>query len=439
MEVFMLLGLILLNGLFAMSELALVSSRKARLSKMAEAGNKGAAAALKLADEPTKFMSTVQIGITSIGVLSGIVGESVLAEPFALWLIQSGMRPELSTTVATVLVVMSVTYFSIVFGELVPKRLGQISPEKIACLIARPIQFLALISRPFVRLLTGSTKGVLTLLGADQNTQQSVTQDEIDAVLHEGSAAGLIEEHEHTMMKNVLRLDDRKVASLMVPRSEMVVLDLDHSVAQNMAMVSEARYSRFPVCQNGLDNLLGILSAKDILQKMLKGESIDLSSNLQPCVFVPETLSGLELLDQMRTSGVEMVFLIDEYGEVQGLVTLQDVLEVLTGEFTTDDSSDAWAVQRVDGSWLLDGLIPIPELKDRLALPTVPDEEKGSYHTLSGLVMLLLGQMPRTGDIAQWENWQFEVVDMDGRRIDKILATEKPAMPIDVISRNSDG
>lgn len=425
MEVFLLLGLILLNGLFAMSELALVSARKARLAKMADAGHRGAIAALKLAEEPTQFMSTVQIGITSIGVLSGIVGESVLAKPLAIWLIELGLRPELSATSATVIVVALVTYFSIVLGELVPKRLGQISPEKIAVLVARPIQILALISKPFVKLLTSSTQGILNLLGADQSAQPVVTQDEIDAVLHEGSAAGLIEEHEHIMMKNVLRLDDRHVTSLMVPRSDMIVLDLDHSVATNLAIVSSTRYSRFPVCRDGLDNLLGILSAKELLQKVLKGESIDLSSNLQPCVFVPESLTGLELLAQMRTSGVQMVFLIDEYGEVQGLVTLQDVLEVLTGEFAPQDGDEAWAIARADGSWLLDGLIPIPELKDRLALQSVPDEAKHVYHTLSGLVLHLLGQMPRTGDIAYWEDWQFEVVDMDGRRIDKVLAAKK--------------
>jgi putative hemolysin len=369
-------------------------------------------------------MSTVQIGITSIGVLSGIVGESVLAEPLASWLIQLGIRPELSATSATVGVVVVVTYFSIIFGELVPKRLGQISPESIAVLVARPIQCLALISKPFVKLLSASTETVLGLLGTDQTAQQAVTQDEIDAMLNEGSEAGLIEEHEHAMMKNVLRLDDRLVTSLMIPRSDMVVLDLDDSVEDNLAKVSNTPFSRFPVCRDGLDNLLGILSAKDILQKTLKGETIDLSSNLQPCVFVPESLTGLELLAQMRTSGVAMVFLIDEYGQVQGLVTLQDVLEVLTGEFTPQDSADAWAIQRADGSWLLDGLIPIPELKDRLGLQTVPDEDKHSYHTLSGLVMFILGQMPRTGDIAVWEDWQLEVVDMDGRRIDKILAAK---------------
>ncbi|WP_410498448.1 hemolysin family protein [Chitinibacter sp. S2-10] len=434
MEVLILLGLILLNGVFAMSEIALVTARKARLAKMADDGNAGAAVALELGSDPTRFMSTVQIGITSIGVLSGIVGESVLAAPFADWLMTFGLPENLSDTSATVCVVVSVTYFSIVLGELVPKRLGQINPEAIATLVARPLQLLALLTRPFVRLLSFSTSTTLKMLGANQNAAQSVTQDEIDAMLIEGSEAGLIEEHEHTMVRNVLRLDDRMVTSLMVPRGDMVYLDLADPIEENLARVAQADYSRFPVCRDGLENLLGVLSTKAILKKVLKGENVDFAEQLQACVFVPETLTGLELLEQMRSSGVEMVFLVDEYGEVQGLVTLQDVLEVLTGEFTPQNIEDAWAVQRADGSWLLDGLIPIPELKDKLDLSTVPDEDKNSYHTLSGMVMLLLGRMPRTGDITQWENWSLEVVDMDGHRIDKILASEH--IPADHVAKN---
>ncbi|WP_348944485.1 hemolysin family protein [Chitinibacter sp. FCG-7] len=434
MEIFILLGLILLNGVFAMSEIALVTARKARLSKMAEAGNTGAKVALELGADPTKFMSTVQIGITSIGVLSGIVGESVLAAPFADWLMTFGLPENLSDTSATVCVVVSVTYFSIVLGELVPKRLGQISPELIATLVSRPLQMLALITRPFVRLLSMSTSTILRLLGANQNAMQSVTQDEIDAMLAEGSEAGLIEEHEHTMVRNVLRLDDRMVTSLMIPRGDMVYLDLAEPLQDNLARIAQADYSRFPVCRDGLENLLGVISTKEILKKVLKSEPVDFIAQLQPCVFVPETLTGLELLEQMRSSGVEMVFLVDEYGEVQGLVTLQDVLEVLTGEFTPQNMEDAWAVQRADGSWLLDGLIPVPELKDRLAFTTMPDEDKNSYHTLSGMVMLLLGRMPRTGDVTYWENWSLEVVDMDGHRVDKILAAEH--VSADAIEKN---
>ena len=426
MEIFILLGLIVLNGLFAMSEIALVTARKARLSKLAEGGNRGAAVALELGADPTKFMSTVQIGITSIGVLSGIVGESVLAAPFADWLMTFGVPEHLADNSATICVVVSVTYFSIILGELVPKRLGQLNPEAIACLVSRPLRGLALITRPFVRLLSFSTTSVLKILGADQQGGQAVTQDEIDAVLVEGSQAGVIEAHEHEMVRNVLRLDDRMVTSLMIPRGDMVFLDLADPLEDNLAKVAQADYSRFPVCRGGLEQLLGVLSTREILKKVLHGEAVDLSAQLKPCVFVPETLTGLELLAQMRSSGVEMVFLVDEYGELQGLVTLQDVLEVLTGECTPANLEDAWAVQRADGSWLLDGLIPLPELKDRLQLASVPDEDKNSYHTLSGMLMLLLGRLPRTGDIAQWADWSLEVVDMDGHRVDKVLASQIP-------------
>jgi putative hemolysin len=423
MEIPILLGLILLNGLFAMSEIALVTARKIRLSKLAENGDSAAAAAIKLGEEPTRFLSTVQIGITSIGVLSGIVGEAALAVPFAEWLKTLGIHPEFSDNVATILVVCIVTYFAIVLGELVPKRIGQMYPEVIARLVARPMQALALLSRPFVALLVGSTQTMLRLLGIREHEEPSVTEDEIHALLEEGSEAGVIEEQEHAMVRNIFRLDDRQIASLMIPRSDIVYIDLDDSLANNLARVSGADYNRFPVCRGGLANVVGVVSTKDILQQSLKGQDIDLGAQLKPAVFVPETLTGMELLAQIRASGVEMVFVIDEYGEVLGLATLQDVLEVLTGEFTPSNADDAWAVQREDGSWLLDGLIPIPELKDLLSLPHVPEEDKGRYHTLSGMMMLLLGRLPATGDRVDWQDWRFEVVDMDGKRVDKVLVS----------------
>lgn len=430
MEIPILLGLILLNGLFAMSEIALVTARKIRLSKLAESGDSAAAAAIRLGEEPTRFLSTVQIGITSIGVLSGIVGESALAQPFAAWLKSVGVQPQLSDNVSIVLVVCIVTYASIVLGELVPKRIGQMYPESIARLVSRPMQALALLSRPFVALLVASTQTMLRLLGVHEKDEPSVTEDEIHAMLEEGSEAGVIEEQEHAMVRNIFRLDDRQIASLMIPRSDIVFIDLDDSVEHNLERVSNADYNRFPVCRGGLTNVLGVVSTKDILQQSLRGKDIDLGAQLKPAVFVPETLTGMELLAQIRASGVEMVFVIDEYGEVLGLATLQDVLEVLTGEFTPTNADDAWAVQREDGSWLLDGLIPIPELKDLLTLHDVPEEDKGRYHTLSGMLMLLLGRLPVTGDCVDWQDWRFEVVDMDGKRVDKVLVSLR--MPEDI-------
>lgn len=242
-------------------------------------------------------------------------------------------------------------------------------------------------------------------------------------MLVEGSAAGVIEKDEHEMVRNVFRLDDRQISSLMVPRADIVCLDINRPGEENLQLMADSDHSRFPVCRGGLDDILGIVSAKQIFNQTLRGGQADLTQKLQPPVYVPESLTGMELLGQFRTSGTQMVFVIDEYGEVQGMITLQDVIESVTGEFVPKNKEDSWAVQREDGSWLLDGLIPLLELKDRLAMRTAPEEDKGRYHTLSGMIMLLLGRLPKTGDAADWEGWHFEVVDIDGKRIDKVLAS----------------
>lgn len=422
MEILFLIALIVLNGMFAMSEIALVTARRARLSRLAEDGDGAAVVAITLHDEPTRFLSTIQIGITSIGILNGIVGEAVLAEPFALWMHGLGLEKEISSIAATALVVIVITYISIVVGELVPKRIGQFNPEGIARLVARPMQVLSLLTRPFVRLLSFSTDTILRLLGQHERPGQSVTEEEIHAMIDEGSEAGVIEDQEREMVRNVFRLDDRQIGSLMIPRADIVYLDVERPIEENMQWIASSDHSRFPVCRGGLHEVLGIVNAKQLLTQKIKGSEANLAAHLQPAVFVPETLNGMDLLGHFRSSGMQMVLVVDEYGEVQGLVTLQDVLEAVTGEFKTRNQEDAWAVQRADGSWLLDGLIPVPELKDRLEWKAVPEEDKGRYHTLSGLVMWLLGRLPQTGDKASWEGWELEVVDLDGRRVDKVLA-----------------
>jgi magnesium and cobalt exporter, CNNM family len=423
MEILILVALILLNGAFAMSEIALVTARRARLARLAEDGDTSAGVAIELGEQPTRFLSTIQIGITSIGILNGIVGQAALAAPLAQWLQRIGLKQEPSEFGATVLVVLVITYVSIVVGELVPKRIGQINPEGIAVLVARPMKTLAIASRPFVRLLTWSTTMLLALLGKRDEGAPPVTEEEIHALLEEGSEAGVIEKNEHEMVRNVFRLDDRQIGSLMVPRSDIVWLDVTRPLDENLARMAESDHSRFPVCRGGLDDILGVISSKQLFNQTLKGGRTDLTQQLQPPVYVPESLTGMELLDQFRASSTQMVFVIDEYGEIQGMVTLQDVLEAVTGEFQPHSLEEAWAVQREDGSWLLDGMIPIPELKDRLELKTVPEEERGRYHTLSGMVMWLLGRLPHTGDICQWDDWRLEVVDLDGKRIDKVLAS----------------
>ena len=424
MEIALLFALIVLNGLFAMSEIALVTARKARLQKLVDEGNRSAAAAVALGQDPTRFLSTIQIGITSIGVLNGIVGEAALAAPLAVWLSALGVPAPYAAYGATGLVVLLITYFSIVVGELVPKRIGQSYPETFARLVARPINWLAMATKPFVVLLSVSTRTLLRLLGVKETSGSPVTEEEIHAMLVEGTTAGVIESHEHAMVRNVFRLDDRQIASLMVPRGDVVVLDVDLPFEENLTRVESSNHARFPVVRGGLEQVMGIVNARTWLAHALRGAQRELAGQpLQAPLYVPETLTGMELLDNFRSSDVHMAFVIDEYGEVQGIVTLQDLIEAITGEFQPRDPDTSWAVQRGDGSWLLDGHIPVPELKDRLALDAVPEEERGRYHTLSGMMMLLTGRLPKVADSVDWEGWRFEIVDMDGKTIDKVLAT----------------
>ena len=425
MEIAILFALIFLNGLFAMSEIALVTARKARLQKLIDEGDSGAAAAVKLGEDPTRFLSTIQIGITSIGVLNGIVGEAALAAPLASWLERLGVPLPYGGYAATGLVVVLITYFSIVVGELVPKRIGQSYPETFARLVARPINFLALATKPFVLLLSTSTRTLLRLLGVKETSGSPVTEEEIHAMLVEGTTAGVIESHEHTMVRNVFRLDDRQIGSLMVPRGDVVCLDIDAPFEDNLQRIEESDHARFPVVRGGMDNILGVINARQWLSRTLRDKARGglADQPLQTALYVPETITGMELLDNFRLSDVHMAFVIDEYGEVQGIVTLQDLIEAITGEFQPRDPETSWALQREDGSWLLDGHIPVPELKDRLNLDSVPEEERGRYHTLSGMIMLLTGRLPKVTDTVQWEDWKLEVVDMDGKTIDKILAT----------------
>jgi len=420
MDVAIVLALILLNGAFAMSEIALIAARKGRLQPLAEKGDAGAQAALRLHQAPTQFLSTVQIGITSIGILNGVVGEAALSPLLTAWLQARGLEGRFVEYAATAAVVVLITYLSIVLGELVPKRLGQLDPEAVARRLARPMELLARITRPFVALLAGSTRLVLRVLGLKDAQARPVTEEEIHALLVEGSESGAIEEEEHDIVRNVFRLHDRQIGSFMVPRREVVSLDVTLPWEENVKRIEESRHTRYPVVRGGLRDVVGVISARGLLRRALHGQPPEWESDAQPPVFVPESLTGMELLQNFRASGVQLAFVVDEYGEVLGIVTLRDVLEAITGEFNAGRAEDQWAVMRDDGSWLLDGLMPIPELKDRLGLKALPEEER--YHTLSGLLMMLLGRMPQTGDKTDWDGWRLEIVDMDGKRIDKVLA-----------------
>jgi putative hemolysin len=279
-------------------------------------------------------------------------------------------------------------------------------------------------TRPLVVLLSKTTEAILRLIGVKGNSNRSVTEEEIAASLEEGLDAGVIEAQEHQMVRNVFRLDDRQIGSMMIPRAEIRWLDANAPIADVLrAVVQEEAHARYPVCRGGLDDVIGVITAQGLLKPLAEGRMPVLTEELQAPVFVPETLSGMELLDHFRTHVAQLVFVVDEYGAVQGVITLRDVLEAITGEFGPESGDDAWAVRREDGSWLMDGLIPVPEIKDRLEIKDLPEEDRGRYNTLAGMIMLLLGRLPRTTDAVEWGDWRFEVVDLDGKRVDKVLVS----------------
>jgi putative hemolysin len=426
MDFLLIVFLTLLNGVFAMSELALAASRKTRLNLMAESGDKGAQAALALLGNPNQFLSTVQVGITSIGVLNGIVGEAAFSDGVAAWLHGFGVADKPAAISATALVVTLITFITIIFGELVPKRIGQLYPERVARWVSRPMLWLATAARPFVRLLSGTTAIVLKLLRIDTSAARPVTEEEISASLEEGVDAGVIEQHEHQMVQNVFELDDRPLTSLMVPRTDVQWLDASSSVAQALAWVGGSgpagAHSWYPVCRGSLDEVIGVISVARLLQ--LGPQTLDgLDAFAIPATFVPETLSGMELLEQFRAKAGRFVFVVDEYGVVQGTLTPRDLLEAITGELQPGAQVDAWATRRDDGSWLLDGLMPVGELKVRLDLEELPEEERGRYNTVAGLLMSVSGHLPEVGERIECAGWLFEVLDLDRKRIDKVLAS----------------
>jgi putative hemolysin len=426
MDFLLIAFLTVLNGVFAMSEMALASSRRARLAAMAEAGDGGAQAALKLMDQPTRFLSTVQVGITSISVITGIVGEAAFSEQLASWLRAHGFPPRASGGAATTMVVTIITYINILFGELVPKRIGQLYPEAVSRFAARPMRGLSKVASPFVKLLSASTQAVLKLLAIDTTRRHAMTEEEIAHSLEEGVDAGVIEQHEHQMVRNVFHLDDRPLISMMVPRSDVVWLDAATSVRDALRRAGEGEaHSWYPVCRGSLDDVLGVVSVPRLLSLGPAHEG-PIEPHAVAAPFVPETLSGMELLEQFRMQAARIVFVVDEYGVVQGLITPHDVLEAITGELQPAEDTEAWATRRDDGSWLLDGLMPVSELKARLEIRDLPEEDKGRYNTLAGLLMSLSGHLPRLGERIDCGDWVFEVMDLDGRRIDKVLAQPVP-------------
>ncbi|WP_319240342.1 hemolysin family protein [uncultured Propionivibrio sp.] len=429
MELLLLVFLVLLNGVLAMSEIAVVSSRKARLQKLADDGSLGAQRALELSNEPSGFLSTIQIGITTVGILSGAIGEGALADPLTGWLEQFDLLAPYARGVALTLVVVGLTYFSVVIGELVPKRLGLLAPEAIAALVAAPMNFLARAARPLVLLLSSSSSLVLRLIGTRNREEPPVTDDEINVLMEQGAEAGVFHESEQAIVSNVLRLDEQRIGAIMTHRNDIYVLDLEDSEEALRAKVAESPFTRVIVCRDGLDNVVGILRTADLLRPALACEKLDIEQHLRPPLYVPEGVSTTLLLESFRSSRQQCALIVDEYGELQGLVTLTDVLTSIVGELPSSDSGEAPdVVQREDGSWLVDGGLAIERLKQVAGIEeNLPGEDENAFNTLGGLVMFVLGRIPSVTDQFEAAGCRFEVVDMDKNRVDKVLVTRLPA------------
>jgi putative hemolysin len=424
-DLFLVLLLILLNGVFAMSEIAVVSSRRARLLQMAERGGTGARHALKLASEPTRFLSSVQIGITTIGILNGAIGEATLASRMRGAFEQVPALAAHAEALSLVLMVVLLTYASLILGELVPKRLALTHPEAIASIIARPMQALAAAGRPIVTLLTVSTDTILRLLGVRQVREPAVTLEEIRVLLAQGAIEGVFEGAEHEMVTNVLNLDERRVGDVLTPRSDIVFLDIGDSSELIRGKLCEVSHNVLPLCDGGLDHVLGFVRSTAVLESLLRREVIDLAALAEKPLFVPEAMSLMKLLEQFKRTHLPVALVVDEFGDVEGLVSLTDVTESIVGDLPAEPGDEPKIVSRDDGSWLLDGGLDMEQVARTLGDERLEaSEDRQQYRTLGGLAMLALGRVPRIGDVFERGSYRFEIVDMDGNRVDRVLATQ---------------
>lgn len=423
LELFILIVLVLLNGVFAMSELAIVSSKTPRLKVRADRGDKGARAALRLMEDPSRMLSTVQIGITLIGVIAGAYGATAIADDLAPVVTRTFPQfAEYADDIAFAIVIAGTTYLSLVLGELVPKRIALLAPEAIAGFVARPMARVAQVASPAVWLLKASTDGLLRLLGLHRARQSDVTEEEIHSLIDEGHSAGLIESEEREMITGVMRLGDRTVRAIMTPRTDIVWIDPTQPREEILRIMRESGHSRFPVAAGGVDHVRGVVQTKELLTA---GGEFDIEATMHPIVVVPESLSVLRLLDAMRGHAVRMVIVADEYGAVEGLVTAADLLESIAGEgVLSADEAITPPVQREDGAWLIDGMTPIDEFERLMSVPGISDD--GRFDTLAGLIIHLLEKLPKAGDVVERWPLRFEVVDLDGRRIDKVIVSRMP-------------
>lgn len=422
LELLIILLLILFNGLLSMAEIAIVSSRQNRLQQRADQGDERSGIALKLSQNPNSFLSTVQVGITLVGVLTGVFGGARIASNLAGLFNQIPALVPYSQALALGIVVLIITYFTLVLGELAPKRLALNRPEAIARSVAVFIQGFARLTSPIVRFLSASTDLVLRIIGASPSDEPAVTDEDVKALLQIGAQAGIFEAAEEDMVSGILHLSDLRVGSLMTPRSEIAWIDLEDSLEINQLKIAESRYARFPVARGSLDDWIGIVQSKDLLAQLLSGKPLDLMANLLQPLVVPESMLALRVLELYKSSGVHSALVIDEFGTLQGLVTIFDILEAIVGDIPVKgEPVEAMVTRREDGSWLLDGRLPIQEFKEIFKLEQLPEESRGYYQTIAGFVITFTGHIPKAAEQFEWAGLRIEVLDMDGFRVDKVL------------------
>ena len=428
LEVILIFLLIILNGVFAMAELALVSARKVRLQQRADDGDRGARAAIELAEDPNRLLSTVQVGITLVGILVGAVGGATVAERLAEQLNDVPWLADIASGLALAIVVLLSTYFSLVIGELIPKRLAMNNPEKVATALSQPMRVLAVITTPVIKLLSWSTNAGLRILGTRPNEEPSVTEEEIKVMIEQGGQVGLFGEAEQDMVEGVMRLGDQSIDAIMTPRTEIEWIDLDEPFEVIRSQIIASQHTRFPVAQSSLDNVIGILQVRDFLARCLDDGPVDIEAMLQPPLFIPDSMSALKVVEMIKESGVQVALVIDEYGGLLGMVTLLDILEGIVGVLPTGpgEEVETQAIQREDGSWLLGGLIQVDEFKELFNLDELPEEARLGYQTLAGFIFSHLETIPVAGQHFEWNGLRFEIMDMDGRRVDKVLVSRTP-------------
>lgn len=429
-ESMVILVLILANGVFALAEIAVVAARKPRLESAAAEGDRGARAALELKTAPDRFLSTVQVGITLVGVVAGAYGGATLSQKLAVYLAHVPGLERYASTAAFSLVVAAITYLSVVLGELVPKQLALVHSEAMAGALAIPMRGLSAGAAPLIWLLSRSSQAVLRVMRVRPSSEPTVTEEEIRLVLAEGAHAGVLEQGEHTLVERVMRFVDQRVSSLMTPRTQVVWVDVNEPIGENMRVMCDAVHTYFPVCDGDIERVLGVVSVKELWRQLARDKTVP---ELRACVMavpnVPQSMPALKLLETFKQSGRHIALVMDEYGGVAGLVTLHDLLEAMVGDMPAAGEKDAdAAVRRPDGSWLLDGMLPIGELESVLNIGELPEEAE-RVNTLAGLVLARFGHLPKVGEATEWGGWRFEVVDLDGLRIDRVLASRVASEP----------